>query len=496
MIIYITIFQSFIYRYFRIYFTSFYRFKYLIIIILLIIGFSIFLEDIYIGYNFFNNTLYYTQCYFFTHIRNIKNFNHLSVYKYNYSTSETKLASHNESNIQSKLNDFYEWFCGFSDGESSFFFRFKPRGIEFYFKISLHKDDLPVLLYIKEKLGIGKIHNIVDNSATFSVSKQKELIVLLEIFERFPLNSTKFLNYLDFKQAFELYITSKSPMQNKTIINKIHNLKNRMNTLRTDFTLPEYHKIRINPNWLLGFTEGEGSFSVGKNMPFTLTYSLTQKNNTALMIAIQKFFDNLDINGNNQTASTVSFDNRIASKGEITSLYITRMNYIANVLIPLMDSLSWHSKKELDYKDWKSILKLKKMGLHWEKKGKIVIELIISQMNLNRLSTNAAKLSQPDRVKLTRNIDKLLNGPSNLEIKANGRIFIKSLNKYYIGGEKIKVNLLDKEGILLNSFDSISECAKFLGISAGTVKDRLWNNKPLKVDSKEFFIQKQGSIIE
>lgn len=40
-----------------------------------------------------------------------------------------------------------------------------------------------------------------------------------------------------------------------------------MNVLRTDFTMPESHQLRIT-NWVLGFTEGEGSFSIKKSMPF------------------------------------------------------------------------------------------------------------------------------------------------------------------------------------------------------------------------------------
>ena len=75
-------------------------------------------------------------------------------------------------------------------------------------------------------------------------------------------------------------------------------------------------------------------------MPFHLTYSLTQKNNTVLMKAIQEFFNNLGVSQNNHNAVSVSFDNRIASKGEISSLYITRVNYITEVLIPFFDSLS------------------------------------------------------------------------------------------------------------------------------------------------------------
>lgn len=121
-----------------------------------------------------------------------------------------------------------------------------------------------------------------------------------------------------------------------------------------------------------------------------------------------------------------SFDNRIASRGEITNLDVTQEDYIANILI-FLDSLSWYSKKVNDYNDWKSILELKKLGLHFTDEGTRVINLVLSQMNLNRL-TNPDKLSKSQTDNLTVDIAKLLSGQSNLEIKSDGRIFILSLN--------------------------------------------------------------------
>ena len=44
--------------------------------------------------------------------------------------------------------------------------------------------------------------------------------------------------------------------------------------------------------------------------------------------------------------------------------------YINNVLIPFLDKLEWLSKKNLDYKDWKLVLTLKKKGGIYQIKGK------------------------------------------------------------------------------------------------------------------------------
>jgi len=396
--------------------------------------------------------------------------------------------------VGSSLNDFKEWFVGFADAESSFFIKkVKESGYEFEFKIGLHIDDLEVLLLIQKNLGVGKV-DTSGKIANFRVSKHKDLSILLEIFDKFTLNSTKYLNYLDapHKKAFELYVSSKSKLP--STIELISQIKIGMNSLRTEFTMPKSHQLRITPYWVLGFVEGEGSFSVQKNNNFPLTFSLTQKHNSDLMKAIQDFFINLGVSRiwrNHSHAVSISSDKRIRSSIEdINSLFISRVDYITNVLIPFFDSLTWHSKKEKDYKDWKTILELKKLGLHYVEEGVRVINLIFSQMNLNRLSSNKSRMSQAQKDALQLDIVRLLGGPSNLEIKEDGRVFIKSLNKYYTGSGNIKVELLEKNGLVFNTFDSISECAKFLGLAPRTVTTRLGKNQPVRVGNKELLIKK------
>ena len=47
----------------------------------------------------------------------------------------------------------------------------------------------------------------------------------------------------------------------------------------------------------------------------------------------------------------VTLSKHSGTKYEIVKIAITNIDYIRNVLIPLLDSLSWHSKKEKDYRD-------------------------------------------------------------------------------------------------------------------------------------------------
>lgn len=65
------------------------------------------------------------------------------------------------------------------------------------------------------------------------------------MFEEFPLNTKKHLDYLAFKKAFFMYINRNTSNLNKEdLFEKIILLKDSMNDKRINFDLPENH-IRI-----------------------------------------------------------------------------------------------------------------------------------------------------------------------------------------------------------------------------------------------------------
>jgi hypothetical protein len=137
-------------------------------------------------------------------------------------------------------------------------------------------------------------------------------------------------------------------------------------------------------------------------------------------------------------------------------------------------------------------MNLKEKGQHFTKEGINVIHKILSQMNNSRLSTNSIKVEVDDGPLLQLEIDKLLAAPSNLEIKQDGRIFIKSLNKYYSDRNSISVELHDEKGLVVNTFGSLADCAKFLSISPSVAGKRLLDKKPVLFNNKLFHIKKSS----
>jgi NADH-ubiquinone oxidoreductase chain 5 len=393
-------------------------------------------------------------------------------------------------------SEFLEWFRGLVDGEGSFrVIPINPRNLGFGFEIGLHKDDIKMLQFIQQTLQIGKVTSF-KSMAYFRVGSQEEIKKIIDIFSKAPLNTTKQLNFLDFKKAFELYTGTKT----KSILlrQKIDGIINNMNNRRLDQESPKLKDFIITPYWFLGFVEGEGSFSVKKGGNFLLVFSLCQSsNNLPLMEAIKYFICNLpgDYKSRRNYDSVVSLSTAKAVNNSkpVTQIAITNNYFLRNVLVPFFDSMVWRSKKELDFKDWKTVMSLKEKGQHFSEEGKNVIRKILNQMNNNRLSTNSKKV-EVDGTLLQLEIKKLLAAPSNLEIKQDGRIFIKSLNKYYSDRSSVSVELHDEKGLVVNTFGSIADCAKFLSISPSIAGKRLLNKEPVLFNNKLLHIKKSSDI--
>lgn len=138
----------------------------------------------------FHKTLYISQT--------SSNMNYLSA-------SNKKLYSTMPGFDSKKVDDseFLKWFVGFSDAESNFniiIYNNKDgnvTSVTFRFAIELHIDDLNVLNFIRDKLNIGNKIAIFGNSCKFTVTHPEDIYLLTEIFDKYNLNTTKYLDYLD-----------------------------------------------------------------------------------------------------------------------------------------------------------------------------------------------------------------------------------------------------------------------------------------------------------
>jgi hypothetical protein len=323
---------------------------------------------------------------------------------------------------------------------------------------------------------------------TYSIISKQEIGIIIALFTKYNLNSSKHLNFLAFKQAFTLYNEPNRDLKELKPI--ILGIISKMNSKRTDYTMPINH-YRITKNWLIGFVEGDGSFSYN-TLTRNVIFSIAQKGNEDLLKEIARFL---------QKSSRINVPEDwvkvyLGYPGQF-NLSVNNNYFIEAVLIPLFDSVKWYSKKYLDYKDFKSILKMIQKGFHYLPEGQALIERIVSQINNGRLSTS--KRTKLDRNLLMVDIEEFLKQPSNYEIR-EGRTFILSLNRYRVDNSAIGVLLVEKDGEVLKSFPSVAECAKYLGIARSTVKRRVENGqqfilKPIKEKDMSSSLTREGKLV-
>jgi len=79
------------------------------------------------------------------------------------------------------------------------------------------------LVYIRNLLAVGNINENTE-VCKFVVSDKEGIIKLISIFEKYNLNTTKYLDYTDFKEAFNLY-HSRNGVLTEELKDKIIKLK-------------------------------------------------------------------------------------------------------------------------------------------------------------------------------------------------------------------------------------------------------------------------------
>ena len=272
--------------------------------------------------------------------------------------------------------EFKKWFVGFTDAEGCFIIRYNKTIIQ-SLTFHCHIDELPLFYKLKELLGGGCV-SLESNSVKYIISNYNQLThIIIPIFEEYHLNTSKYLNYEDFKLVLGMRENKEHLLAGNK--EKILRIKAGMNSLRLNGA--PHPEISINWNWLLGFIEGDGSFCIADNRP-QLVVHLTASEK-GLLLAIKNFLKEGNILDSKATPLKLISNPNAKST---VHLNIFKLNYFIDYLIPEFDKLNFYTKKYLDYLDWKKVVYLVKDKKHLTSKGVLEINNIKLSMNNNRLS--------------------------------------------------------------------------------------------------------------
>ena len=190
----------------------------------------------------------------------------------------TKVVPTDTSQIkESKLDP--NFVSGFVDGEGSFSVTFiKDKSyksgwqIKTSFSIGLHKKDLALLEEIKNHFGVGGISKKGVNGIQYYVNSPKDLLVIENHLNNYPLLTQKQVDFNLFKSILDLirrkeHLTSEGLneiVSCKAIMNK--GLTSTLEEAFLDVTIKERPVItysgNLSPGRLAGFTSAEGSFLI------------------------------------------------------------------------------------------------------------------------------------------------------------------------------------------------------------------------------------------
>lgn len=314
------------------------------------------------------------------------------VNKKSYSTVTYKSIHNHNHNLIIDPN----FLTGFADAEGSFVLSItksnnvksgwviKPR-----FQIHLHKKDLFVLEAIQSFLGIGKVYDQGNGSVEYRVFSINDLKVLLNHFDKFPLITQKYADYYLFKQAYSLLITKKHLTTEG--LNEIISIKASINnglsvSLKDAFpditpvVRPLIDNLSIySPQWLAGFTSGEGSFGVKIR-------NATENSRTFVELIFQINQHVRDEKLINSIAEYLGCGKIYKHSVKAVVYRVSKKSDLTEIIIPFFIKYPILGIKALDFKDFCTISELINNKDHYSKQGLDKIIHIKANMNTGRVN--------------------------------------------------------------------------------------------------------------
>ena len=310
----------------------------------------------------------------------------------------TDLPCHLKNILPSVSKEFLEWLVGFTDAEGTFAIVHQRSWthVGLNFTIDLHIDDVEILYKIAENLVIGAVYiSKTRSSASFIVNKFEDInSVIIPIFNEFPLQTTKYLDFASLKHAALIKLASKGISKGRVSYNnfsqadlvKLKKLKESMNSGRSVLIPKEEKllkdKVFINKWWLLGFVEGEGTFGYKHLVPY---FQIAQnKTNLFVLEAIEDYL----LNTFNLSGDKEVFKYSLNKGTGVYSLVIYTVDINFYYILPFFESMIFFSRKNIDYLYWVIMVIIHKLGYYYLPSGKKIALDISSATNKYRYTTN------------------------------------------------------------------------------------------------------------
>lgn len=322
------------------------------------------------------------------------------------------------TSIKNTTKLLHPWFItGFADAESSFSILIQPSSkyktnwrVKAVFAITLHKKDTLLLMKIQETLGIGKV-NVLNDKVFYRVESLPDLQILIKHFDNYTLLTAKSSDYFLFRKCLDIIFKK----EHLTLdgLYKLIGLRYNLNRGISEELLeafkseiiskkiqpvdrPEFKfKGILDPNWISGFSSGDGSFNIkiansettkiGSRVQLRFTIGLLLREREVIE-GIAKYF-NLFTEKVTSSPEVIDFEFKyiqISQERNTVTLQILNFSKIINTIIPFFENYPIEGQRSLDFFDFKEVAELMKNKKHLTQEGFERILKIKSNMNDNR----------------------------------------------------------------------------------------------------------------
>ncbi len=181
-----------------------------------------------------------------------------------------------------------KFWVGLMDGDGSIqvnHWRKKYLAYRLVIKLSNVNTNFNMLIQIAKVIG-GTVHVTDKNKSVIWVINNKDTIIdVIKIFDSYPLLTSNKICQLEFLKLCILHNSVDWYLKNREL--KYTNKQNLINSLFKENThqYPSYFK-----EWLSGFIEAEGCFTIRNKSNKTISFSIGQKEDLYLIIAIKNYF--------------------------------------------------------------------------------------------------------------------------------------------------------------------------------------------------------------
>ena len=294
------------------------------------------------------------------------------------------------------LNPWYV--TGLADGDGHFGINIDRAAVKatLEFKITSHCASNGLLKDLQSFFGVGRINidNRRDNTMKFVVGSIVDVMnVIIPHFDTYPLQGSKHLNFLAFKEA--ALLISSGGHRTESGWNQLLALAASMNKGRSfadkfKFNVGSTHNLSL--HYLLGFIDAEAMFycyiptTIGRQtLQFTVEIAQATHEVGLLMSMIQLI-------GSGYIKPNFDFTSLVqAEQARAVSRLILRKKQIPD-LIAFINANPLLTTKQLDFLDWLRLMDMFDQGLHQTQDGLAQMKAIKAGMNQGRPKITIADL--------------------------------------------------------------------------------------------------------